>query len=73
VAKKSPNDFEKLVDELLTDITTDAEKLASFIKDPGSFMKKAKIPKKLRVRIRDAVALKVSKGLVRLMSFHEHH
>jgi hypothetical protein len=73
VAKKRATKADKLVEQLLTDITTDAKKLASFIKDSGSFMKKAKIPEDLHGRVRDAVALRVSKGLVQLMSFHEHH
>jgi hypothetical protein len=73
VAKKQPTEIDKVVDKFVTDISTDAAKLASFIQDPGSFMKKAKIPPKARLRIRDELALIISKRLSRLMSFHEHH
>jgi hypothetical protein len=73
VAKKQPSKIDKLVAEFVTDISTDAAKLASFIQDPGSFMEKAKIPTKARLRIRDELALIITKRLSRLMSFHEHH
>jgi hypothetical protein len=72
VAKKPSTDLDKLVNKFLSGLLK-PDKLARFMENPERVMEEAKIPRKVRVRIRDEVALEVSKRLVSLMSFHEHH
>jgi hypothetical protein len=69
VAKKIPKG---VVEKFLAKLSSNAELLGEFIQDPEGVMKTAKIPAKVRVRVRDAVALDVLKRLVCVRAYHQH-
>jgi len=73
VARKRRKDLNDKVRKLIAELSTIPEKLARFIQDPKAVMEAAKIPKKHRVGVRDAVALEFSERLALLMSYHQHY
>jgi hypothetical protein len=73
VAKQRKKNSKDPVKKLLAELSKLPNKLARFIQNPDGVMDEENIPRKDRVYVRDAVALKFSKRLVRLMSYHEHH
>lgn len=63
--KKTPKAGKKTAKQFLAEIATDPEKLGRFILNPERVMNEAKIPKKDRVHIKNAIATVVHKKLAR--------